>query len=107
LASAIVRGVGSVLVSVDGMDPTVGRSLDGLFFSLCSIFVLAFPLDRDNYELNFFRWGRGWPHPSHGGHVYLLEMISSGSIFLLLAILANVIPIGSWESLEFLVLRTF
>jgi hypothetical protein len=38
----------------------VGRSLDGLSFSLCSIFVPAFPLDRDNSGLNFLD-GRGGP----------------------------------------------
>jgi hypothetical protein len=36
-------------VSVDGMDLKVGQSLDGLSFSICSIFfVPAFPLDRNN-----------------------------------------------------------
>jgi hypothetical protein len=36
------------LVSADGMDPKVARSLDGLPFSLCSIFLPAFPLVRNN-----------------------------------------------------------
>jgi hypothetical protein len=40
-------------VSADGMDLIVGHSLDGLSFNLCSIFVPAFPLDRDNSELIF------------------------------------------------------
>jgi hypothetical protein len=34
----------------------MGQSLDGLFFSLCSIFVPAFPLDRDDSGLKVLRW---------------------------------------------------
>ena len=37
----------------------------------------------------------GQPHPSTEGLAYLLEMVSTGSIFPLLHILAKVIPIGS------------
>ena len=44
----------------------------------------------------------GWSHPSTGGHVYLLEAVFTGSTFLLLNILANVICIGSWELLKYL-----
>ena len=39
------------LLSEDGMDPMVGQCLDGLSCSLCSIFVPALPLDRDNSGL--------------------------------------------------------
>jgi hypothetical protein len=42
-------------VSVEGMDRTVGPYLDGLSFSLCSIFVPAFLLDRDNSGLKYLR----------------------------------------------------
>jgi hypothetical protein len=42
----------------------------------------------------------GWSHFSTGGHVYLLEAVFTGSTFLLLNILANVICIGSWELLK-------
>jgi hypothetical protein len=35
----------SAMVSADGMDHTAGQSLDGLSFSLCFSFVLAFSLD--------------------------------------------------------------
>jgi hypothetical protein len=38
-------------VSADGMDPKVGQVLDGLSFSLSSIFAPAFPLDRNNSGL--------------------------------------------------------
>jgi hypothetical protein len=38
-------------VFADGMDLKVGRSLDSLFFNLCSIFVPAFSLDRNNSGL--------------------------------------------------------
>jgi hypothetical protein len=69
LPSAIVSGFGG---SVDGMDPKVGWSPDGLSFSLCS---------------------------STGGHVCLLEVASSGSVFLQLGISTNLILIGSWEPL--------
>jgi hypothetical protein len=48
-----------------------------------------------------------WPHPSPGGHGYLLEEVFSGSISLLLGISANVIPIWSWEPLESLASGTF
>jgi len=42
-------------MSADGMDCIVGQSLDGLSFSLGSIFVPTFPLDRDNTVLIFFK----------------------------------------------------
>jgi hypothetical protein len=77
------------------MDSTVGWSLDGLSFSLCSTFVPAFFfLDSDNSELKIFKWV-GVPIPPLGGHVYLLEVVSSGSFSLLLGISANVLSIGS------------
>jgi hypothetical protein len=41
------------------------------------------------------------------GHVYLLEVVSSCSISLLLDILANIIPSGSWETLASLESGTF
>jgi hypothetical protein len=50
------------------MDFRVGQSLDGLTFSLCSIFVLEFPLDRDNSALKVFRWV--------GGLIPLMEAMS-------------------------------
>ena len=42
-----------------------------------------------------------------GGDVYLPEVVSSVSISLMLGILANVIPFGSWEPLTFLASGTF
>jgi hypothetical protein len=44
-----------------------------------------------------WRWVGG--HLSTGVPVYLLEVVSSGSISLLLDILADAIPIEPWESL--------
>jgi hypothetical protein len=78
-----------------GIDPKLGGSLDGLSFSLCSIFVPVFPLDRNNSVLKFFKMD-GWSLGSTGCHVYLLEVISSDSISPLLGISANVILIESW-----------
>jgi hypothetical protein len=38
----------------------VGKSLDGLSFSLSApLFVLVFALDQSNSGLNFWRWVRG------------------------------------------------
>lgn len=47
------------------------------------------------------------PHSSTRGHTYVLEVVSSGSISLLLDILANVFLTGSWEPLISLASRTF
>jgi hypothetical protein len=41
----------------------------------------------------------GQPHTSTGGHVYLLEVVSSGYISIILGISANVMPIGFWDFL--------
>ena len=61
-------------------------------FILCSIFVLAFPLDRNNSGSKILKMGR-WPHASTEVPVYLLEVVSSGSISTQLVILAKVISI--------------
>jgi hypothetical protein len=84
----------------------VGQSLDGLSFSLCSIFLPAFPLDRDNSGLKNLRWVGDF-NPPLGDHIYLLEVVSSCYISPLLGILANVIPIGSWEPVASLASGTF
>ena len=47
---------------MDGMDHKLGQSLGGLSLSLCSIFVPAFHLDRNNSELKnlkMSRWAGG------------------------------------------------
>ena len=49
----------------------------------------------------------GWLNPSTGARAYLLEVVSTGSISILLGILANVILTGSWEPLAALVSGTF
>ena len=51
-----------------GMDPKFGQSLTGHLFSLCSIFVDAFLLDRNNFGLKILRVDLR-PYPSMGGPV--------------------------------------
>ena len=53
------------LVSADGIDTQVWQSLHGLPFSICSIFVPEFPLDRNNAGLKGLRWVNG-PTPQLG-----------------------------------------
>jgi hypothetical protein len=74
---------------------------DGLWIAFPSVSVpFVIPAFRQKqFWVKIFEMG-GWLHPSPGGHVYLLEVVSSGSVFLLLGILANAIHIGSWEPLE-------
>jgi hypothetical protein len=43
-----------------------------------------------------------WPHSSTGNHAYPLDMVSTGSLSLLLGISANVTLTGSWKPLAFL-----
>ena len=88
--SVIVRD----LVPIYGMNLKLGRSLKGLSFRLCSIFVPEFPLDRNNSGSKILKMD-GWPHHAIGSHVYLLEVVSSGSISPLLGILVNDVPIAS------------
>ena len=76
------------------MDPILEQSVDGFSSSLLHL-VPSFPLDRNNSGSRNFKMGR-CAHASNGGPVYLLEVVSSGSISPLLNILANVIPIGSY-----------
>ena len=61
LASAIV-------MAGPEMDSKLGLYLDGLFFSLCSIFCLAFSFDRNNSGLNILR--------SVAGPIFQLEAMS-------------------------------
>jgi hypothetical protein len=44
-------------VPAHGMDPKLGWSLEGLSFSLCSIFVSAFLLDMNNSGSKFLKVG--------------------------------------------------
>jgi hypothetical protein len=57
------------------------------------LFLPVFPFDRSNSELIFFRWVVGHI-PQLEGYAYLLDMVSTGSIFPLLGILAIVISVG-------------
>jgi hypothetical protein len=81
----------------------VGQSLDGLSFSLCSIFC---PFEQEHFWVKFFEIC-GWPHPSIEGPAYLLEVVSTGSSSPLLGISAKVIAIDSWEPLASLESGTF
>jgi hypothetical protein len=93
-------------VSVCGMDPQVGQTLDGLFFSLCSTLCPCISFRQEQFWVNIFEMGGG-PHPSTGDRACLLDMVSTGSLSPLLGISTNVIFIGSWESLAFLASGTF
>ena len=87
------------------MGPKLSQSLDALSFSLCSIFIPVLPLDINNFVSRILKMG-GWPHASNGDHVYLLDMVSLGSISPLVGLLAKVILIGTshipgvWDFLE-------
>jgi hypothetical protein len=84
-------------VSADEKDCMIGGEVSG-WPSLPSLlhFFPAFLIDGDN---SGFKIIDGCvTHPStFGGHVYLVEVILSGSIYMLLGISANLIPTGSWE----------
>ena len=60
-----------------GMDPKLDWSLNGLSFSLCSIFVPAFLLDRNNSRSEILKVG-WWAYASIGGSVcWSLQIPSS------------------------------
>jgi hypothetical protein len=59
------------------------------------MFVPEFPLDRNNSGLNILKMGER--HPALiVGHAYILQVVPCSSIFPLLGILANIIPIEFW-----------
>jgi hypothetical protein len=84
----------------------VGQSLDGFSFSLCPTLNPYIFFKQKQFWVRIFEKGR-WPHLSTGGCVYLLNMVSMGSISPVLGISANVIPTGSWEPLVSLESGTF
>ena len=96
-------------MSADGMDPTVGWSLDGLSFSLLHT-LSPISFRQEQFRVKNFQIGE-WPHHSTGGEggrcAYLLEVVSTGSVSPLLGILANGIPAESWEPLASLASGTF
>jgi hypothetical protein len=59
------------------MDPKLGWSLGGFSFRLCSIFVPAFPLDRNNSGSKILKMG-GWPSVSAGGGLFLFHLPTVG-----------------------------
>ena len=94
------------LVSACGMDSQVRQSLDGLSFSLCSILCPFISFRQEQFWVKILEMGR-WPHPSTRGPCltsgYGLDRFSLSFV----GYSANVIPVGSWEALAFLVSRTF
>lgn len=78
-----------------GINPELGQSLIGHSFILCSIFIPAFLLDGNNFGSKNLKlcW---YPHFSTGGPVYLLQVVSSGSI----SSPAKVTHIDSWVPLN-------
>jgi hypothetical protein len=81
-------------VSADRIDSQGGAVSGWPFLHLCSFFCSCISFRQEQSSVTVFDMG-GWPHPSNGDHVYLLEVVSSGFVFLLLDISPNVIPIGS------------
>jgi hypothetical protein len=75
------------------MNPWVGQSLEGLSFSLCSIFHPCLYFGQEHFGVKKFDMD-AWLHPSTGGYAYLLEVVSTGSFSSLLYISAKVIPFG-------------
>jgi hypothetical protein len=69
------------------------------------LFIPVFPLDRNNTGLNFLRWLCG-PTISTS-HPYPLDMVSRGSPSPLLGIMANILAVGSCETLGSLASGTF
>jgi hypothetical protein len=86
------------LVSADRMDPQIEQSPGSPSFSLCSTFCPCLSFGQEHFWFINFEMV-GWPHSLTGGWAYLLEVVSTGSIFPSLCILAKVIPVGSWEPL--------
>ena len=77
----------------------------GPSFNLCSIFVPAFLLDKDNSESKNLE-GR-LVTPSLQWVPYLLKVVSTGYMSPLLGILAKVISTKFWEPFTFQVSGTF
>jgi hypothetical protein len=88
------------------MDPKVGMFSGCPFLPSLPHFLSLYFLEKELLWVTNFEMCR-WPQPSTVGHVYLLEVVSSGFISLLLDISANIISIGSWEPLASLVSGTF
>jgi hypothetical protein len=84
----------------------VGQSLDGLSFSLCSLFAPCVSFGEEHFWVKIFSVVLVAPSLA-GGHAYLLEVVSTGCISTLLGILARVIATGSWEPLDSLASGTF
>ena len=76
-----------------------GQSLDGLSFSLYSNLCLCLSFAQEHFWVKNFEL-HGGEHSSTGGHAYLREVVSIGSLSPLLGILAKVISIGSWDLLD-------
>jgi hypothetical protein len=85
----------------------MGQSLDGLSFSLCSIFFCpCLSFGQEHFWVKNVEMG-GWPHPSTECWACLLKVVSTGFISALFCISTKVIPIGSWNTLASLASGTF
>jgi hypothetical protein len=73
----------------------VGLVIVWHLFQFLIHFVPAYPLDSNDSGLKFLKM-YGWLPASTGGHVYLLEVVSSGSIPPQLNITADVITFDFW-----------
>ena len=73
------------------MDPKLGLPQDGLSFSLCSIFHPCIPFKQEQFWVKNVEGGLV-TQSLHWSPVYLLEVVSSGSISPLLVISSKVIP---------------
>ena len=88
-----------------GMDPKFGHSQVSHSFRLCTNFVPAILLEKNNFRSKVF-WIGLCPHPFTEGPVCLLKVVPSGSISPLLGILIKVTCIESWEPPPFQVSQT-
>ena len=68
------------------------------FLSISAALYSCISFGQEEFWINIFEVG-GWPYPSTGDCAYPLDMVSTGSVSTLLGILANVLPIRSWEPL--------
>ena len=84
----------------------MGQSLDGHFFSLCSILCPCISFRKEPFWVKNLEIG-GWPLSSTVVLDYALDVVSTGSEPPLLGISANVITLGSWGTLAFLASGTF
>ena len=77
------------------------------FFLLCFVLFLISSCNSWWFDMTHGVDVNGWPCPSNGTCVYLMEVLSTGSVSTILDTLADVIPLEPWEPLMPLVCGTF